>query len=116
MDASKTRGDILAERIEAIKSDFDGLQGLSEILGEALAEYRKPEWTLGQMSEDKCVICGGNHNGLPCDKTRITGNRPTPETDALCGELHPLVDGMTASTVIKIVLTKARRIAGGKQF
>jgi hypothetical protein len=48
MKTPKTKGDILAERIEAIKHDFDGLQGLSEILGEALAEYRAPEWTLGR--------------------------------------------------------------------
>jgi hypothetical protein len=47
MKNEKTKGDILAERIEAIKSDFDGLQGLAEILGEALADYHR-QWTLGR--------------------------------------------------------------------
>ena len=40
------------------------------------------------MTEDKCIICGGNHNGLPCDKTRITCDRPTPETDAVAKTVH----------------------------
>lgn len=68
---TKTKGDILAERIEAIKSDFDGLQGLSEILGEALADYYAPE--VDPYAELKAAFKAGKviqtRRSLGCDWT-----------------------------------------------
>jgi hypothetical protein len=49
MNTPKTKGDILAERIESLVDDTDlSLRQLEDGIRDTIAEYRKPEWTLGR--------------------------------------------------------------------
>jgi len=61
------------------------------------------------MNDEKCIICGGFHGGLACPETRVTCDRPAPETDALCERLTPLLEQMTAdnaSLILTEIMTK----------
>ena len=48
MKTEKTKGDILAERIEDAINNLGGYESPISLCRKALADYRAPEWTLGR--------------------------------------------------------------------